>query len=114
MLKVGDTLDLGTKSRSRFAPFNVVLHISRVGGSQYCFCVVPIVFSKSHIARGVELSLEPPQSLNLAGLMPPIAVGVKTDDTEFDEDGSSVEIDEEIMSQDPDGDSGAEGTAETE
>jgi len=79
LLKVGDVLDLGTKSRSRFAPFNVVLHISRVGGTQYCFCVVPIVFSRTHIARGVELTLEPPELLNLEGVMPPIAVGVKID-----------------------------------
>ena len=91
VLKVGDILDLGTKSRSRFAPFNVVLHISRVGGSQYNFCVVPIVFSESHIARGVELTLAPPQQLNLHGVMPPIAVAIKRDEVEIDEEALGTE-----------------------
>ena len=78
-------LDLGTKSRSRFAPFNVVLHISRAAGNQYCFCIVPIVFSRDHIARDVRLTLAPPKRLNLEGVMPPIAVGVKVGEQEAEE-----------------------------
>ena len=72
VLKEGDVLDLGTKNRTRFAPFNVVLHITRSEGNQYCFCVVPIVFSKDQIARGVSLDLAPPKRLNLDAKMPPI------------------------------------------
>lgn len=77
VLKVGDTLDLGTKSRSQFAPFNVVLHISRTGEGQYCFCIVPILFSRDHIARGVQLTLEPPQRLDVEAPMPPLPIGAK-------------------------------------
>jgi hypothetical protein len=82
LLKVGELLDLGTQSRSQFAPFNAVLHVSRSAGNQYCFCVVPIVYSRAHLARGVELTLSPPQRLNLEGVMPPIAVGVKVENDE--------------------------------
>lgn len=77
VLAVGDLLDLGTKSRSRFAPFNVVLHISRVAGNQYCFCIVPIVFSSGQLARDVELTLAPPERVNPEAVMPPLPVGVK-------------------------------------
>ena len=94
VLKVGDVLDLGTKSRSRFAPFNVVLHTSRVAGNQYSFCVVPIVFSKSNIARDVELTLDPPKRLNIEGLMPPIAVGVKMEVDEVVEESETAEAGE--------------------
>ncbi len=103
VLKKGDLLDLGTKSRSRFAPFNVVLHISRLEGTQYCFCIIPVVFSKANIARGVELILDPPESLNIEGVMPPIAVGVKT---AVDEDSETavpagVNLDEEAEPVEP-------------
>lgn len=92
VLKVGDVLDLGTKSRSRFAPFNVVLHISRGAGNQYCFCIVPIVFSRDHIARDVQLTLAPPQRLNVEAVMPPIAVGEKLEaDGEEGADEAGVE-----------------------
>ncbi|MFT5108960.1 MAG: hypothetical protein ACI9UA_004606 [Pseudoalteromonas tetraodonis] len=89
LLKVGDILDLGTKSRSRFAPFNVVLHVSRQESNLYCFCVVPIVYSKGQITRGVELTLAPPRSLNIKGVMPPIAVELKSEAS--DEEKVSVD-----------------------
>ena len=86
VLKVGDVVDLGTKKgRSRFAPFNVVLHITRLEGNQYCFCVVPLVFSKGQIARGVEVQLEPPTKLNVEGQMPPIDFEL-ADEDEIEDD----------------------------
>ena len=107
VLKVGDILDLGTKSRSRFAPFNVVLHISRVGGTQYCLCIVPIVFSQNHIARGLELELEPPESLNLEGVMPPIEVGLKVEEADPDIDDGSLDAGETTDADPPEQGSGA-------
>ena len=93
VLKIGDSLDLGTKVRSRFAPFNVILHITRLEGNQYCFCVVPIVFSNDQIARGVTLSLAPPERLNLEGQMPPLEFRVEEEEVEVEEgadaDGSA-------------------------
>ena len=92
MLKVGDVLDLGKRTgRSRFAPFNVVLHISRLEGNQYLFCVVPTVYAKKQLARDVELTLSPPEILNIEGLMPmPIEEPEKEVETEVEE-GAAVE-----------------------
>ena len=105
VLKEGDVLDLGTKSRSRFAPFNVVLHVTRNEGNQYCFCIVPIVFSRAHLARGLELDLAPPKILNLDGtLPPPMPEGgkdaVEEEETSEEEGGS---LEEPVVGEEPAG-----------
>ena len=93
VLRKGDILDLGTKSRSRFAPFNVVLHISRAEDNQYCFCVVPIVYAKGQLARGVELTLAPPEILNIEGKMPPMKFGKPKEEEEPEPNGDEEDAD---------------------
>jgi len=97
VLKVGEILDLGSRSRSRFAPFNVVLHISRSEGNEYCFCVIPIVYAKEHLARGMELILAPPQILNIEGNMPPLRKKAveEVGKPAVEEEGESADLEEE-------------------
>ena len=107
VLKVGDILDLGTKEPLALRPIQRRPPHQPGRRYRYCLCIVPIVFSQNHIARGLELELEPPESLNLEGVMPPIEVGLKVEEADPDIDDGSLDAGETTDADPPEQGSGA-------